>query len=133
MTFDWSRASVLLCIGPVQSSPVSRAARSTSRWATHMDASGRKRWVRVVILLGGVYFVVGIAFAAFAGWSASNQMRTAWRLAAWVISAVAFATHVGYERLRLRNSALTTALRTSMAVAVGAFALAVAANVHAQR
>jgi hypothetical protein len=98
-----------------------------------MDTSGRKRWVRAVILLGVVYFVVGIASAAFASWSASNQMRVTWRLAAWVISAVAFAAHVGYERLRLRNSALTTALHASMAVAVGAFALAVAANVHGQR
>jgi len=79
-----------------------------------------------------VYPVVGIAFAAFAGWSASNQMRIAWRLAAWVISAVAFAAHVWYERFRLRNSALTTALHTSIAVAVGAFALAVAANIHGQ-
>jgi len=98
-----------------------------------MAASGRKRWVRAVILLGVVYSVVGIAFGAFAGWSASNQMRIAWRLGAWIISAIAFAAHVGYERLRLRNSALTTALHTSLAAALGAFALAVAANVHAQR
>jgi len=97
-----------------------------------MEASDRKPWLRAVILLGVVYLVVGIAFAAFAGWSASNQMRIAWRLTAWVISAVAFAAHVWYERFRLRNSALTTALHTSMAVAVGAFALAVAANVHGQ-
>jgi uncharacterized protein (DUF486 family) len=98
-----------------------------------MDASGRKRLVRAVILLGAVYFVVGIAFAAFARWSASNQMQTAWRLAAWLISAIAFAGHIWYERLRLRNSALTTALHTSMAAALGAFALAVAANIHRQQ
>ena len=97
-----------------------------------MEESGRKRWVRAVILTGMVYAVVGIAFAAFAGWSASNQMRASWRLAAWVISAGAFAAHVWYERLRLRHSALTTALHTSLAVASGAFALATAANVHGQ-
>lgn len=95
-----------------------------------MNASGRQRWIRTVILLGVVYLVVGIAFAAPANSATSNQVRTAWRLAAWVISAVAFASHIGYEHFRLRNSALTTALHTSMAVAVGAFGLAVSANVH---
>lgn len=97
-----------------------------------MDASGRKQWGRTVILSGVVYLVVGIAFAAFASWSTSNQMRTAWRLTAWGISAVAFVAHVWYERFRLRSSALTTALHTSLAVAAGAFALAVAANIHGQ-
>jgi vacuolar-type H+-ATPase subunit I/STV1 len=98
-----------------------------------MDASGRRRWLRTAILIGVVYLVVGVAFAAFAGWSASNQVRVTWRLAAWVISAAAFAAHVWHERFRLRNPALTTALHTSMAVAAGAFGLAVAANLHAQR
>jgi hypothetical protein len=59
-------------------------------------------------------------------------MRVTWRLAAWVISAAAFAAHIGYEHVRLRSSPGTTALHTSLAVALGAFALAVAANVHAQ-
>jgi|SRR5882672_1613409 len=95
-----------------------------------MDASGRQPWLRTVILIGAVYLIVGVASAAPANSASSNQVRTVWRLAAWVISAVAFAAHVGYEHFRLRNSALTTALHTSMAVAVGAFALAVSANVH---
>jgi len=79
-----------------------------------------------------VYFVVGIAFAAFAGWSTSNQMRVTWRVLAFVISAVAFATHTGYEYFQLGNSPRATALHAAGAVAVGAFALAVAANIHGQ-
>src|SRR6266496_786002 len=97
-----------------------------------MDASGRQRWLRMVILIGVVYFVIGIAFGAFAGWSASNQMRVTWRLLAFLTSGVAFALHIGYEHFRLGNSPRKTAWHTSMAVALGAFALAVAANVHSQ-
>jgi hypothetical protein len=78
-----------------------------------------------------VYPVVGIAFAALANPSASNGMRTTWRLAAWLISAAAFAAHVGYEHFRLRNSPPRAALHVSAAVALGAFALAVWVNVHA--
>src|SRR5229473_3255273 len=97
-----------------------------------MDASGRQRWLRTVILLGVVYLVIGIAFGAFAGWSASNQMRVTWRLLAFLTSGVVFAVHIGYEHFRLGNSPFITASHASMAVAVGAFALAVAANVHGQ-
>ena len=99
--------------------------------ATHMNASRHKPWLRVAILLGVVYLVAGITFGALAGWSASTQMRIAWRLAAWLTSAAAFAAHIWYELFRLRNSAFTTALHASLAAALGAFALAVAANLHA--
>jgi hypothetical protein len=78
-----------------------------------------------------VYLVAGVAFGTLAGWSGSNQMRVAWRLAAWVISTAAFAAHIAYEHARLRSPPRTTALHASLAVALGAFALAVAANVHA--
>jgi uncharacterized protein (DUF486 family) len=59
-------------------------------------------------------------------------MRLTWRLAAWLVSAAVFATHVGYEHFRLRNSPLRAALHVSVAVALGAFVLAVWVNVHAQ-
>src|SRR5207302_1618303 len=64
--------------------------------------------------------------------AASNPMRMTWRLAAWAISGAAFAAHIAYEQVRLRSSPGPTALHASLAVALGAFALAVAANVHAQ-
>ena len=44
--------------------------------------------------------------------------------------AVTFGVHVWYEHFRLRNSPRRTALHASMAVALGAFGLAVAANIH---
>ena len=97
-----------------------------------MDASGRLRWLRAVLFVGVVYLVAGISFAALANRAASAQMRVTWRLAAWVISAAAFAAHIWHEHVRLRSSPGTTALHTSLAVALGAFALAVAANIHAQ-
>src|SRR5437667_6366065 len=97
-----------------------------------MDASGHKRGLRVLILLGAVYLLAGITFGALAGGSASIQMRTAWRLAAWLTSAAAFGAHIWYEQFRLRNSTIATAVHASLAAALGAFALAVAANLHAQ-
>jgi uncharacterized protein (DUF486 family) len=97
-----------------------------------MHASGRKRWLGVVILLGIAYLVAGIAFGALAGSSASNQMRTTWRLAAWLTSAAAFVAHIWYEEFQLRNSPLKAALHASLAAALGAFGLAVAANLHSQ-
>src|SRR5438552_1442255 len=97
-----------------------------------MDASGHKRGLRVLILLGAVYLLAGITFGALAGGAASIQMRTAWRLAAWLTSAVAFGAHIWYEQFRLRNSTIATAVHASLAAALGAFALAVAANLHAQ-
>ena len=98
-----------------------------------MDSSDRQRWFRMVVILGAVYFVFGVAFAAFAGWSASNSMRETWNRLGFLASAVAFALHIGYEHFRLRNSPLITASHVSMAVALGAFALAVSANVHGYR
>ncbi len=95
-----------------------------------MNSSGPPRWLRAVIGVGVVYLVAGVTFAALS--AASNQMRVTWRVAAWVISAAAFAAHIGYEQVRLRSSPGTTALHAALAVALGAFGVAVAANVHAQ-
>jgi hypothetical protein len=86
---------------------------------------------RAVLFLGLVYFVVGILFGELAGVAASHRMRVAWRGAAWVVSAVAFGAHIAYEQLRLRSSPRATAFHASSAAALGAFGLAVAANVHA--
>ena len=95
-----------------------------------MGISANQRWLRAVLLFGILYAVVGITFGALANPSTSNQMRFTWRLAAWLASAAAFAAHIWYEHSRLRNSPPTSALHVSVAVAIGAFVLAVAANVH---
>ena len=90
-----------------------------------MDGSLRRGWVPAVILLGLGYALVGILFAV-----PSSHAR-AWRLAAWIVSAVGFAGHVAFERVRLGNSARSSALHVALAVALGAFGLAVGANLHA--
>ena len=71
-----------------------------------------------------MYFLIGRVFAA-----PVNHVHL-WRLAAWVVSGVAYAAHIGYEYFRLRHSLRSTALHAALAVAIGAFALAVAGAVH---
>lgn len=93
-----------------------------------MSASGNYQWLRAVVPFGMVYLVVGVAFP---NPSAANEMQFIWRLAAWLTCAVAFAMHIGLEHVRLRNSPRSTALHAAVSVALGAFALAAAANIHA--
>ena len=50
-----------------------------------------------------------------------------------MVSAFAYAAHIGYERFQLRNSPGSAALHVACAVALGAFGLAVAANIHSLR
>ena len=95
-----------------------------------MDDSSRQRWLSTAILVGVLYLAVGITSAALGGAAASNEMRSLWRWSAFGISAVVFAAHIAYEHFRLRNTARPTAWHASAAVAFGAFALAVAANIH---
>ena len=89
-----------------------------------MSESSRQLWVRAVVILGIVYAFVCIVFAV-----PTDHVKV-WRLAAWVVSAIAYAAHVCYERFRLRNSPRSAALHVASAVAFGAFGLAVGANIH---
>ena len=84
-----------------------------------------------MLFVGGVYLVAGILFASLAKSALSHQMIVAWRLAAWVVSAAAFAAHIGYEHFRRHSPPATTALHSALAVALGAFGLAAAASIHA--
>jgi hypothetical protein len=70
------------------------------------------------------YALVGIVFAV-----PTSHVR-AWRLAAWAVSAVGFAAHIAYERFRLRSPPGSAALHVALAAALGAFGLAVGANIH---
>lgn len=87
---------------------------------------------RAVLLLGVVYLAAGIVFGTLAGNTATIQARTAWRLTAWIVSAIAFGAHILYEQVRLRSSPRLTALRAALAAGLGSFGLAVAANIHAR-
>ena len=80
-----------------------------------------------VILFAALYLVVGVAFP---NPPASNKFQFMWRLVAWLICAVAFAIHIFLEYFRFRNLPGRTALHVAIAVALGAFGLAAAANIH---
>lgn len=84
----------------------------------------QKPWIRATVLLGLLYALVGIAFAV-----PDSHVR-AWRLAAWAVSALAYAAHVAYEHFGLRHSPRSAAIHVALAAALGAFGLAVAANIH---
>jgi len=79
------------------------------------------------MLVAVAYAAIGIVFAALA--VDANHVRV-WRLAAWLASAVVAAAHIWYEQYRLGSSPRPTALHAAGAVALGAFGLALAANVH---
>ena len=71
--------------------------------------------------------------AALAGSAGSNSLRESWNRLGFVASGIAFALHIGYEHFRLRSSSLITASHVAMAVGLGAFALALNANIHGLR
>ena len=89
-----------------------------------MGESHRQSWVGAAVLSGIGYNLVGLVFAI----PATHVL--AWRLAAWFVSAAGFAAHIAYERFRLRHSPGPAALHVACAVALGAFGLAVGANIH---
>ena len=89
-----------------------------------MDASGRHAWVPAALAAGAVYILIGRVFAL------PTDNVGAWRLAAWVVSGLVFASHIGYECFRLHHPAVRSAWHTSVAAALGGFGLAVAANIH---
>jgi len=95
-----------------------------------MNDSSRQRWISTAILVGLLYPAIGVASSELAGAAASSQMQFFWRLSAFVISGVVLATHIAYEHFRLRNSVWPTAWHTAVAVALGAFVLALMANIH---
>lgn len=89
-----------------------------------MNRALRQSWVRPAVLLGIGYAVLGILFAV------PGTHVKAWRLAAWVVSAIGYAVHIAYERVRLRYSPRPAAQHVAVSVALGAFGLAVGANIH---
>lgn len=89
-----------------------------------MNEAGRQPWVRAVVLVGIMYAIIGVTFA----WPATHVR--VWRLAAWLVSAAAFAAHIGYERHVLRHPPRRAAWHVALAVALGAFGLALGAIIH---
>jgi len=85
--------------------------------------------MRAAILFSLVYPIVGVLFALPANSATSHDVRFAWRLAAWLVSAATFAAHIAYEHVRKR-APLRAASHVGGAVAFGAFLLAVWINMH---
>src|SRR5690242_7859173 len=86
--------------------------------------SPRHAWIYASAFAGVGYALVGIGFAV-----PTTHVR-AWRLAAWIVSAIGFAAHIAHERFRLRNSPVLAALHVAFGAALGGFGLAVGANLH---
>lgn len=85
----------------------------------------RNRHTGAAVLAALAYVVIGVATATFAGSATTPQIRTAWRLAGWLLSLAVFLLHLGYEHVRTGTSDVRGALRTAAAVALAAFVLAV--------
>src|SRR5256885_15617294 len=83
-----------------------------------MDISGRRSWIRAMVLVAVSYVAIGIGFAALA--ADANHVRL-WRLAAWLASAAGGAAPIGDEHYRLRSSPRPTALHAGRAGGVGGF------------
>lgn len=94
------------------------------------NATNRQHWLRTVLLCGLMYFAIGFLFAQFARAAWSNEVSVTWNRLAFLTSAIVFAAHIGYEHFRIKNKSLTTAWHTAIAVALGGFGLALAANIH---
>jgi len=87
--------------------------------------------VLVVLFVGVAYFVVGYVFGELDDLGVTDRGVFLWRLGAWVLSAVIFAAHLWLEYAKFRNATFAIALHATLAVAFGAFLLAVAATFHA--
>jgi hypothetical protein len=81
-----------------------------------------------VLLFGAAYLVIAVWFP---NPPASNPRQFVWRIAAWILCALAYAMHIGLEHFRLGNAPRRTAFNVAAAVALGAFGVAVSANIHA--
>jgi hypothetical protein len=77
-----------------------------------------------VLLAGVAYLLIGRLFVI------PTTHVQAWRLAAWLLSGVVIALHIGHEHFRLGHTPRVTAAHAALAVAIGAFALAVTAMVR---
>lgn len=97
---------------------------------TPAEPTRRSGWWTRALIYGAIYLAIGLVFAALAG-HAAGPGRQAWRVAAYIISAIAFGTHIQFERVSAGRSIFSAALHAAFSVALGACALAVMANIHA--
>lgn len=82
------------------------------------------------LIVGIIYIIVGAVFAPLSAGAATHQGVVGWRLAAWVVSALAFAAQIVYGVASRKNSPRTSAFYAALAAAIGAFGLAISALIH---
>jgi len=92
-----------------------------------MRATDPQQSFKAVLLASLAYLIIGIVFAILAKGASLAPMQTAWRLVAWFTSASVFTIHIWYEHFRLRNLPFKASLHVSLAMALGAMTLALAA------
>src|SRR2546423_10199215 len=83
-------------------------------------------WVGRALIYALIYIVVGVVFAQLASHATFFGARF-WRLAAWLVSAIAFGAHIQYERVTSGGTTFFTRVHASSAAALGALGLAVTA------
>ena len=91
----------------------------------------RAGWLGRALVYALIYVVIGVVFAGLAGRSGFVGARF-WRFAAWLCSAIAFGTHIQFERVTAGRSAAAAAWHAAFGAAIGAFLLAVSAIIHRQ-
>ena len=96
-----------------------------------MKTTNKQNRISTVLLFDLAYLAVGILFAVLANSSGTSGIQALWRWAVFLISCVVFAVYIEYEHFRLYNPPRSAALHISLAVALGAFAITVAANLQA--
>lgn len=102
-----------------------RRTRAACRSLQYAEMGISCSWFAWALLAGTLYLIIGVGFAQL-----SDPSVLFWRRAAWMVSAVVYAAHIGYEHFRIRNSPRSTALHVAFGAAIGAFELAAAAIVH---
>ena len=86
------------------------------------------RWLPRGLAVSVIYVAVGAVFGALAGAAGQTPARTAWRAAAFLVSGLVYLAHLAFERTTARVA--TASLHVALAVAIGAFGLALSANLH---
>lgn len=93
------------------------------------EPTTRAGWLGRALVYALFYLFVGVVFAMLAARSGLVGARF-WRLAAWLVSAIAFGTHIQFERVTARRSIVDSAWHAAFAAALGACGLAISAVIH---
>ena len=95
-----------------------------------MTTPERRSPVRRIVLVGAIYFAVGVLFSSFAAPSVLGHRVVTWRLIAWLISGDVFLWQIWGDRVHFGRTNLATAVNAAAAAAIGAFGLGARVAVH---